>query len=199
MKIGIDIDNTITHTTEMIMHYARIFGEERKLNTLPDLNYYYLEDVLGWDESTADLFLNTYLGTIYREMKPKEEAVETIKQLKQEHELILITSRNQNFQKVEQLTIDWLRHYGIPYDDLILNATPNMHHFSKLEVCMQHGVQLMIEDHHDLAWELSRAMPVILFDYPYNRHLSSDSIIRVKHWNEVLDRVKQLPANTRRA
>ena len=31
MVIGIDIDNTITHTTETIMHYARIFGEQRGL------------------------------------------------------------------------------------------------------------------------------------------------------------------------
>jgi hypothetical protein len=42
MIIGIDIDNTITHTTEMIMHYAKIYGEEQGLNTVPDLRYYYL-------------------------------------------------------------------------------------------------------------------------------------------------------------
>ena len=64
---------------------------------------------MGWDEETADLFLNTYLGTIYQEMRPKEEAVETIKQLKQEHELILIYLPQPQFQKVEQVTIDWLR------------------------------------------------------------------------------------------
>jgi hypothetical protein len=34
MIIGIDIDNTITHTTEMIMHYAKIYGEEQGLNTV---------------------------------------------------------------------------------------------------------------------------------------------------------------------
>ncbi len=198
MKIGIDIDNTITHTTEIILHYAGIFGNERKLNTIPDTNYYYLEDVLGWDEYSSDLFLNTYLGTIYREMKPKEKAVAAIKQLKQKHELILITSRNQNFHEVEKVTRDWLQHYEIPYDDLILNTTSNMHHFSKLEACMQNGVGLMIEDHHELAWEISQEMPVLLFDYPYNRHLSSENIIRVKHWNEVLTWVEQLPARGRR-
>ncbi|MDD3268595.1 MAG: hypothetical protein PHX14_04680, partial [Syntrophomonadaceae bacterium] len=75
MKIGIDIDNTITHTTEMIMHYARIFGTEKKLNTIPDPRYYYLEEALGWDSATANYFLDNYLSRIYQEMQPKEQAV----------------------------------------------------------------------------------------------------------------------------
>lgn len=187
MKIGIDIDNTITHTTEMIMHYARIFGTEKQLNTVPDSRYYYLEDALGWDSATANYFLDNYLSRIYREMRPKEQAVEVIHHLKEEHELFLITSRNYQFPMVEEVTLEWLQSYDIAYDRLIMNATPNMHHFSKLGVCQEHGIELMIEDHHDLALELSQAIPVILFDYPYNRHLASDNIIRVQHWNEVMD------------
>lgn len=192
MKIGVDIDNTITHTTEMIMHYARIFGAELGLNTVPDPHYYYLEDALGWDRETADLFLNSYLGRIYREMRPKEQAVEVLRQLKNEHELVLITSRNQQFPEVEKVTLDWLARYDIVYDDLILNATPNMHFFSKLEACLQHGVEVMIEDHHDLILELAQAFPVIVFDYPYNRHIQAENVYRVCHWQEVLERINLL-------
>lgn len=192
MIIGIDIDNTITHTTEMIMHYARIFGAQKGLNTVPDPSYYYLEDALGWDQESADFFLNNYLERIYREMQPKEQAIEVIRQLKEKHELLLITSRNQQFPLVEQVTRDWLERYSIVYDRLILNTTSNMHFFSKLDVCLQNGVQVMIEDHHDLIMELSRFLPVIAFDYPYNRHLASDNIIRVTHWNEVANWVDRL-------
>ncbi|MDD2620966.1 MAG: hypothetical protein PHC92_09900 [Syntrophomonadaceae bacterium] len=193
MKIGIDIDNTITHTTEMIMHYARIFGEEKKLNTTPDPRYYYLEDALGWDSATSNFFLDNYLSKIYKEMQPKEKAVEVIKQLKEEHELFLITSRNEQFPLVKEVTLEWLGQYDIAFDQLILNTTANMHHFSKLGVCQEHGVELMIEDHHELALELSQAIPVILFDYPYNRHLESGNIIRVSHWNEVIECLTKIP------
>lgn len=185
MIIGIDIDNTITHTTEMIMHYAREFGMEKNLNTLADPRYYYLEDALGWDQETADLFLNTYLERIYREMQPKDQAAEVMRRLQEQHELVLITSRNQYFPKVEQVTVEWLQRHAIAYNRLILNTTSNMHFFNKLEVCLKNGVEVMVEDHHELAAELSQVMPVILFDYPYNRHLASDKIIRVRHWNEV--------------
>jgi len=194
VKIGVDIDNTITHTTEMIMHYARIYGAERGLNTVADPNYYYLEDALGWDKDTAEEFLNAYLGRIYQEMRPKDQVVEVMRQLKDEHELLLITSRNQQMPEVEQVTLDWLDRYGIVYDGLILNATPNMHFFSKLEVCLEHGVEIMIEDHHDLILDLARAFPVIVFDYPYNRHIKAENVFRVTHWQQVLERINMIAA-----
>lgn len=190
MVIGIDIDNTITHTTEMIMHYAKIFGEQRGLNTVPDPRHYYLEDALGWDVAVANEFLYQYLGHIYREMRPKDKAVDVIRELKQDHQIILITSRNQQYPQVEEVTSAWLTQYGVEYDRLILNATSNMHYFSKLAVCLENQVQLMIEDHHDLVSEISSHMPVIMFDYPYNSHLKSENIFRVQHWEHVQEWVR---------
>lgn len=187
MIIGIDIDNTITHTTEMILHYAQMFGREQGLNTTPDLRYYYLEDILGWDKRVADDFLNNYLGRIYTNMQPKDQAVEVISDLKKQHELILITSRNQKFPAVEEVTVNWLKSHGVQYDRLILNKTSNMHFFNKLDVCLENRVEVMIEDHYELVSEISPHLPVIMFEYPYNRHLKSDSIIPVHHWKDVAD------------
>jgi uncharacterized HAD superfamily protein len=184
--IGVDIDNTITHTTEMIMHYAKIYGEEQGLNTVPDLRYYYLEDALGWKTEYADDFFDKYLGRIYNEMKPKDQTVEVLSELKKQHELILITSRNSRFPQVEEVTINWLKRNKIAYDRLILNATSNMHFFSKLAVCQELQVDIMIEDHYELVSEISSILPVIMFEYPYNRHLlQSANIIPVRHWYEV--------------
>jgi len=183
--IGIDIDNTITHTTEMIIHYAKIYGQEQGLNTVPDLSYYYLEDALGWKTEDVDDFFDKYLGRIYYEMKPKDQAVEVLSELKKQHELILITSRNSKFPQVEEVTLNWLDRNNIAYDRLILNATSNMHFFSKLAICQEHLVDVMIEDHYELVSEISPFLPVLMFEYPYNRHLQSDNIIPVKHWNEV--------------
>jgi len=185
VRLGIDIDNTITYTTETIMHYAFNFGRERGLNITPDYNHYYLEDVLGWDKETAELFLNENLQEIYCSILPKEKASDVIRELKKDHEIILITSRNRRFHNVEQLTAEWLHKNGIVYDQLILNTTYNMHFFSKLEVCLKHGVDVMIEDHYELIKEISPVIPVIAFDYPYNRHLKNDNIIRVRNWMEI--------------
>lgn len=192
MIIGIDIDNTITYTTEMIMHYAEIFGRERGLNTVLDPNEYYLEEALGWPGKSVEEFFDIYLDSIYRDVGPKEHAADVIQKLQKHNRIVLITSRNYQFGNIEEVTRNWLEQHDITYDELILNATPNMHHFSKLGVCMQQGVNLMIEDHHDLARELSQFMPVVLFDYPYNRKVESENIIRVTNWIEAEKWVERL-------
>jgi uncharacterized HAD superfamily protein len=87
---------------------------------------------------------------------------------------------------VEEVTINWLKRNKIAYDRLILNATSNMHFFSKLAVCQELQVDIMIEDHYELVSEISSILPVIMFEYPYNRHLlQSANIIPVRHWYEV--------------
>jgi len=192
MIIGIDIDNTVTYTTEMIMHYATIYGQERGLNTVPDLSGYYLEECLGWSSESVDDFFALYLESIYREVRPKEHAAEVIQHLHRHHQIVLITSRNHMFPGIKQVTTEWLKVHGITYDELVLNATSNMHHFSKLNVCMQHKVNLMVEDHHDLAQELSAFIPVILFDYPYNKKVQNGSIYRVHNWIQVQNWIEQL-------
>ncbi|MEN6326403.1 MAG: hypothetical protein ABFD18_09410, partial [Syntrophomonas sp.] len=122
MIIGIDIDNTITYTTEMIMHYAGIFGRERGLNTEPNLSEYYLEEALGWPSESVDEFFDIYLEKIYREVWPKEQVTETIQQLQKDHRIVLITSRNYRFPSIEEVTREWLKRHHIAYDELVLNA-----------------------------------------------------------------------------
>ncbi|CFX00695.1 5'(3')-deoxyribonucleotidase [Syntrophomonas zehnderi OL-4] len=192
MNIGIDIDNTISTTRETIFAFANKYNRENCLPNQFDLAHYALEKSLGWDRPTSQAFLRTHLADIYRQVLPKPQAVEIIRELHQENRIILITSRNQRDEAVATVTREWLELHQIEYDKLIMNNTDNMHHYSKLADCLDNGVELMIEDHHDLAWELSSYFPVVLFDYPYNAHLQHDNIIRVQSWPEVRQAVNQI-------
>lgn len=192
MRIGIDIDNTITRTTKTIMRYADIFARQNRLNAEPNYNEYYIEDALGWPKHMVEQFMEQHLLNIYCEVEPKCRATEVLRELSERHSLVLITSRNRFFPGIEEATRDWLVRYGIPYDLLVMNATDNMHHFSKVQACMDNMVEVMIEDHHDLALELSHIMPVILFSYPYNQHIKSSNIKRVNNWNEVKLAIDQM-------
>lgn len=185
MNIGIDIDNTITNTREIILDYVRRFDQENGIKTVVDLSHYSLDKSLGWDTKLINRFLNTYLADIYTCVRPKPNAIEVIKDLHQCHSIILITSRNQRDQSITESTLEWLSRYQLSYDKLVMNNTENMHHFSKLKACLENHVDLMIEDHHDLSLELSEKIPVLMFDYPYNNHLDVTNITRVKDWLEV--------------
>lgn len=192
MIIGIDIDNTISNTRETILSAAVQFNEANQRPNQFDSSYYNLEKSLGWDSPTTQLFLETHLTDIYRQVQPKPHAVEVIRQLHKLHRIILITSRNQRNEEITAITLDWLQKYAIAYDKLVMNQTENPHHFSKLSDCLENGVELMIEDHHDLAKELSQYFPVILFDYPYNMRLIGDNIIRVQSWLAVREAVQEM-------
>jgi uncharacterized HAD superfamily protein len=183
--IGIDIDNTITNTRELILEYVRTFERENDLRSELDPNHYDLEESLNWDAQLIKRFLGTYLKDIYTHVAPKPNALDVISALHLRHTLILITSRNQRDAAIKAITLEWLSRYRVEYDQLVMNDTENMHHFSKLAACLENHVEVMIEDHHDLSRELSEHIPVIMFDYPYNTHLEADNIIRVHDWLEV--------------
>ncbi len=185
MRIGIDIDNTITRTSKTIMRYADLFAKANQLNAVPNYTEYYIEDALGWPKKMVERFMEQHLLEIYSEVQPKCRAAEVIRELSEKHALILITSRNRFYPGIEEATRDWLARYSIPYDLLVMNATDNMHHFSKVQACRDNMVEIMIEDHHDLAVELSAYLPVILFSYPYNQHVDAPNITRVNDWNQV--------------
>lgn len=185
MNIGIDIDNTITSTRELILDYVYVFDRENNLGTRVDLDYYSLEESLRWDKEVLKRFLSTHLTDIYRRVTAKPYALEVINALHRSHSIILITSRNQRDEAIKAATLEWLSRNQVEYDKLVMNNTADMYHFSKLEACRTNNIDLMIEDHHDLALELSRAIPVLMFDYPYNSHLDVHNVTRVKNWLEV--------------
>jgi uncharacterized HAD superfamily protein len=116
MNIGIDIDNTITNTREIILDYVRRFDQENGIKTVVDLSHYSLDKSLGWDTELINRFLNTYLADIYACVRPKPNAIEVINDLHQCHSIILITSRNQRDQSITESTLEWLSRYQLSYD-----------------------------------------------------------------------------------
>lgn len=185
MRIGIDIDNTISNTRETILAHLQRYAQANHLPFTFDPSKYTLEEALPWDPGDMELFMNRRLAAIYREVRPKPNAIAVIRELHQHHFIALITSRNRRNGDIEKVTLEWLAQYQLDYDQLIMNETENMHHFSKLAVCLDNRIEIMIEDHHGLSLELSRFLPVIMFDYPYNTHLKAANIIRIHDWLEV--------------
>lgn len=192
MNIGIDIDNTITNTREVILEYIGRFASENDLNGQITWGRYSLEESLSWNSQQISQFLQIYLNDIYHEVSPRPYALEVIEELHRCHSITLITSRNQRDPHIQAVTLDWLNRYHLTYDKLVMNQTENLHHFSKLEACLNNHIHLMIEDHHDLSLELSSIIPVLMFDYPYNAHLEVSNIIRVRDWLEVKDYINSL-------
>ncbi len=194
MRIGIDIDNTITNTRETILVFLERYALAHSLPYSYDPSKYTLEEAISWAPRDLEIFIEKHLPDVYREVTPKPHAVEVIRDLHRNNYIALITSRNRRNGNIREITLEWLARNQVPYDQLIMNETENMHHFSKLAACLDNDIQVMIEDHDGLAVELSRFIPVILFDYPYNTNVRDDNIIRVQDWLQVKNALVELAA-----
>lgn len=194
MRIGIDIDNTITNTRETMQAYLERYARTNNLPYTFNPSRYTLEEALSWEPGDLDLFTRRHLADVYRRVAPKPHAVEVIRDLHRDHHIALITSRNRRNGNIREVTLEWLARNQLEYDQLIMNETENMHHFSKLGACLDNRIEVMIEDHDGLSLELSRFIPVILFDYPYNTDLQADNIIRINDWRQVKPALAALAA-----
>ena len=65
MNIGIDLDDTICATTEVVQEYLEKYSDLKNLNPLEIIN----------DEILKQQFFNVYLEEIYEKVKPKKDVI----------------------------------------------------------------------------------------------------------------------------
>lgn len=127
MKIGIDIDETITDTDEVLLSYA-------KANNMPIKG----SKCGAWPNG----FWDNYAKDIYPKVKLKPDVKEVFDWLKaNHHEIIIITARGYyNHQEVKKITEDFFKENNLPYDKLIM-STHNKGRVAEVE-----KIDLFIDD-----------------------------------------------------
>lgn len=120
-------------------------------------------------------------------------ALETLKQLRERFNLVILTTRRNS---INQLTKDWIdKYYPDIFDDIIFagffdTPTKDSINMTKAELAKQIGAAYLIDDqpkHCKSASDIG--IKTILFgDYPWNRNQDlSPNIARVKDWAGVLE------------
>jgi len=189
MKIAIDLDDVLALSLiDFIDFYNEKF--EKKI-TLEDFTGFSLNESIGMPIEKERKLLEEYDASHhYDKIKPMEGAKEAIKELSENHELVIVTSRP---QKREEQTRKWLENYieGIK-EVFFIRQEYGGESKTKGEVCKEIGAELLIEDNLDYAEScVDEGIRVLLFDYPYNQEENiSPSITRVKSWKEVLKNLK---------
>lgn len=189
MRIGIDIDNTITDTLPILKKYCREYNEKvvkRNLTMHEDgVASYNLYD---WTEEENTDFCVKYLEEIVLQAEVKKGAKEMIAKLKQEgHEIYIISSRAKPiFKTPYETTEKYLREKGIVYDKLLVGKV------EKKSSCIENKLEVLLEDEPQYIKQMAEFIPVILFDEIYNKQCTGDNMIRVKDWNEIYQKIQEL-------
>jgi len=174
IKLGMDIDSVITEINPVILD---------KLNThnglvleIEDIVIYNLPKLYG---VKRDVFNSILKDIDYVNLPAIVGSIYSLHRLPLEgYEIHLISHRDCR-QGLKEETEQWFKNKGVPkYKSLTLTE-------HKVQRAKELELDMMIEDSPKQAMDfVNNNIPIILFDYPYNRNIESDLIYRVSGWTE---------------
>lgn len=187
MRIGIDVDDTITDTSEILASYAT-----KHSNDYSDDNYLInnIDKMMrGFlDNDILRRFFTDYAEKIALNAKIKPDASKIINKLKDEgHEIYVITARSKTyFKDPEALTINYLKNHDIKCDKVITSKT------FKSEVCKEEKIDIMFDDAIDTCESIKKeGIKAVVFNSTIN--LEKDTTCdRVNNWMEAFDYINNL-------
>lgn len=198
MNIGVDIDDTITYTTDVMIKYADKYNEEvlNKKNKFKDFgnitDRHYLNSMYGWNNDIKCNFFSKYYENIIRESKVIENVSNTLNKLKnQGNNIYFVTARMTNVLgcDTETLTKEMLNKNGIPYDYIVFDAGEKIDYAKKL------NIDIFVDDCFAICKNLEENnIKTLLMTTRVNDKIETD-IERVNNWNEVYEKINEYSEN----
>ena len=133
MRIGVDFDDTICRTTEMVHVYLEEYAKELGIEPLDIMNH----------EKLKEEFFSLYSDRIYQNAEVKRSAVSVLKRLRSKgNEIYLITSRTGERRKVFSIIDEWLARHEIVVDAVLISVSGE----ERGLVCRRNQIDLMIDN-----------------------------------------------------
>ena len=164
MKIGIDIDDTLTNTD---LEFKKVMSK-------------YVNSDKGYKDKLTTLEYKIFLYNIEEIMSKanlKEDAKDVLYELRNlGHKLYIITARSNKFSKnIEDITMNFIKKNNLKFDKIIFNQQKKSDIAKKLEL------DLMIDDNIDVYNNMK--------EENINCILFGD---KIRTWKEVLDYIKRM-------
>lgn len=183
MRIGVDIDDTITNSWEcLIPYYSKLFGiPETVLHTSPPYHNSVKHLI------TLDDYFKV-LKPVYDEVIPnvtlKDDVKETIDKLyEMGHKVYFITARGTDHTDPYKVSKDYLDKHGIKYEKIIVGS------LDKVKVCKEEQIDLLIDDSRKHCLAVSQSgIETLLFETYYNK--DCQELKHVKSWKEIYEYIK---------
>jgi uncharacterized HAD superfamily protein len=191
MKIGIDIDDVLA---DSLPYYTRAFNQRFGLQIdLADAAWRILDRFPWIPRQEAHDFFSELIEAGFFSSRPllpgAKEAVESLAE--DGHRLFIITGRA---PQDEAITRSWLTHVGLlsRFETVVHKARePVGRHKSGAASELQ--LDVFIEDELAVATAVAEtAIPVLLFDHPWNQGLLPGNVCRVRSWAEALTEIAHL-------
>jgi uncharacterized HAD superfamily protein len=186
MNIGIDIDDTITHTYETFLPMVAVkYGMNLKKLQMQKPSYAMLRNILP----NYDKFASENFPAVAKVVPLREGVIEVLTKLRAEgHKIIFMTARNKKeFRDPYKISYDFLSVNNVPYDKLIVDIS------DKAQRCIVEGIDLFIDDNNDNCRSVKKTgIETWQFGTVFTTKIKG--IDRVTTWNEVYNRIQEMCA-----
>lgn len=184
MKIGIDIDDTMTDTFDYLMPYiAEFFKVDIKYLKDNNISYSNFPEKMKKRELE---FAKKYYDKVIPNTPFKPKVAEYIDKIKDlGHEIIVITARDKTLYTDEyKTTIEQLKSNNISYDKLICD-------FDKAKVCKIEKIDLFIDDSIANCSKVNQlGIDTMLFNSKSNIK-EKTNLYRVDSWKDIYEKIKE--------
>ncbi len=194
MKIGIDIDNVLSKFNESLLDEFLMEDKSKRNSGIVNNDLYITRGMFDWSKEETDEFYNNNIERIAINLDMVDNASYYIKKLKEDgNEIYIISGRdNGEYSDPYNMTINWLKKYDIPYNELIL--TDAYKHQEKADICKEIGIDVMIDDSINVCTKCNENdIECILFETPFNKN--ENRFNRLKNWKEIYNYISNKKLN----
>lgn len=186
MRIGIDVDNTITDTLPVLKKYCKEYNDNViKRNLTMNEKGFAVANLYEWTEEEKMYFINNIYPKVFEDVEAKKNVSTVIRKLKETGNSIYIITARTKIQNPYEITQQMLKRYNIVYDEIIVQK-------DKKQFCIDNNIDILIDDEPKNINSVSEIIPVIAFEYIYNQECNGKNIIKVQSWTEISDIIKNL-------
>ena len=182
MRIGIDIDDTVANTEDVLLEAALRYDREVMGNKgMVDPDAFLIEDRFAWVKDVKIDFLRYSVKNFFMDLELKKDAVEVINKLANDgHEIYFVTYRTDEiFGNAYEFCHEWLNKHNFYFDKLIVNRG------DKGNVCREEKIDILIDDRiRNCEDAIENGTKAIVFASKYN---SDTNITRIGSWKDIYD------------
>ena len=182
MRIGIDIDDTITDSYALMTKYAEKHFQRN--------DKHFINEIFHAPKITGEGldFYNLYLKEVISKCPLKENAKEVIQRLQENgHTIIVITARGYtDISGVTEETEKYFQKHNLKVDKIIFKA------YHKLKVCQDNQIDIMVDDTIRVLDEINKGgIKTVLFTTYANKDIKTN-LNRVNDWLELEEYINNI-------
>lgn len=188
MRIGIDIDDTMTFIKDDLLEAACLYDKTLGNNGIPVEDHYYIGKRFNWNKDEYRYFMGEVRKAVVMNAKLRPGLIEILTKLRElGHKIIIITARtNYYYKDPYNMTIDWLKKENIPYDKLILGS------INKKKDCINEKIDIFLDDDINNCLKVNETgIKTFIMDNVDN-YLDNNEIIRVFDFYDFYEKIEKV-------